>query len=84
MSATGHPATARRERLASAILAAYKRAFSPLLHVFITTQCKYLPTCSEYAFVAVVRHGWLKGSWLALCRVLRCHPFTRGGHDPAP
>jgi putative membrane protein insertion efficiency factor len=84
MSAMPHPGTSRRERAASAILAFYKRALSPLLHVFITTQCKYLPTCSEYAYVAVVRHGWLKGSWLAARRVLRCHPFTHGGHDPVP
>jgi putative membrane protein insertion efficiency factor len=76
--------TTRRERTASAILSLYKRALSPLLHVFIPSQCKYLPTCSDYAYVAIVRHGWLKGSWLALRRVLRCHPFTSGGHDPVP
>jgi putative membrane protein insertion efficiency factor len=81
---TATSSSPRRERVASAIFAAYKRALAPLLSVFITTQCKYLPTCSEYAYVAVVRHGWLKGSWLASRRVFRCHPFTRGGHDPVP
>jgi putative membrane protein insertion efficiency factor len=74
----------RRERAAATILSFYKRVLSPLLRVFITTQCKFLPTCSEYAYVAVVRHGWLRGSWLALRRVARCHPFTSGGHDPVP
>jgi putative membrane protein insertion efficiency factor len=74
----------RRERAAAAILSFYKRVLSPLLRLFITTQCKFLPTCSQYAYVAVVRHGWLRGSWLALRRVARCHPFTSGGHDPVP
>jgi hypothetical protein len=73
-----------RERLAGALLSAYKRTLSPLLHSTALTQCKYLPTCSEYAFVAVVRHGWLRGSLLALRRLGRCHPFARGGHDPVP
>jgi putative membrane protein insertion efficiency factor len=77
-------ATTRRERLASTLLAFYKRALAPLLHVVTPTQCKYLPTCSEYAYVAVVRHGWLRGTVLALRRLLRCHPFTQGGHDPVP
>jgi len=74
----------RRERLALALFTAYKRAFSPLFHVFVTSQCKYLPTCSEYAYVAIVRHGWLHGSWLAARRVASCHPWAKGGHDPVP
>jgi hypothetical protein len=73
-----------RERTAAALLAVYKRGVAPLLHVLLPAQCKYLPTCSEFAYVAVVRHGWLRGSWLAVRRVLRCHPFAAGGHDPVP
>jgi len=73
-----------RERTAAALLALYKRALAPLLHVLFPSQCKYLPTCSEYAYAAVVRHGWLRGLWLSLGRILRCHPFARGGHDPVP
>jgi putative membrane protein insertion efficiency factor len=73
-----------RERTAAALLAAYKRTLSPLLQTLSRTQCKYLPTCSEYAYVAVVRHGWVRGSWLAVRRVARCHPFAAGGHDPVP
>ncbi len=73
-----------RERAAAALLAAYKRTLSPLLHALSWTQCKYLPTCSEYAYVAVVRYGWLRGGWMAVRRVARCHPFVAGGHDPVP
>lgn len=73
-----------RERIAGGLFAFYKRGLSPALHSVALTQCKYLPTCSEYALVAVVRHGWLRGSWLAVRRVARCHPFAPGGHDPVP
>jgi putative membrane protein insertion efficiency factor len=73
-----------RERIASVLLSFYKRGLSPLLHIFMPSQCKFLPTCSEYAYVAVVRHGWLRGGGLALRRIARCHPFATGGHDPVP
>jgi uncharacterized protein len=62
----------------------YKSVLSPILHAFSPSQCLYLPTCSEYAYVALVRFGVLKGSWLALRRLARCHPFAKGGLDPVP
>lgn len=74
----------RRERIASVLLGTYRRFLSPMLHATSVSQCKYLPTCSEYAYVAVVRHGWIRGSWLALRRLSRCHPFSKGGLDPVP
>ena len=60
------------------ILRAYKWAISPLF----PPACRYVPTCSEYAMEAVERYGVLRGGWMALVRLLRCHPFVRGGYDP--
>lgn len=62
----------------------YKSLLSPILHTFSPSQCVYLPTCSEYAYVALVRFGVFRGSWLALRRLARCHPFAKGGLDPVP
>ena len=73
-----------RERLARLLFLGYKRLLSPLLHAGALTQCKHLPTCSEYAYVAIVRHGWWRGGRLSLWRVLRCNPFSPGGVDPVP
>jgi uncharacterized protein len=60
------------------LLRAYKWAISPLF----PPACRYVPTCSEYAMEAVERYGVLRGSLMALVRILRCHPFARGGYDP--
>ena len=46
--------------------------------------CRYIPTCSEYAMIAVEKYGAAKGSFLAIKRILRCHPFHKGGYDPVP
>jgi putative membrane protein insertion efficiency factor len=71
-------------RLLLALLAFYRRWLSPVVHSLGTGGCRYLPTCSEYAIVAISTHGPLRGTGLAIWRVLRCHPFTRGGLDPVP
>ena len=60
------------------LLRGYKKTISPML----PPSCRYVPTCSEYAMEAVERHGALRGSWMAVTRVLRCHPFAKGGYDP--
>jgi len=67
-------------RLALLLLRFYKRFVSPLL----PPTCRFTPTCSEYAMQAIERFGFWKGSWLALRRLLRCHPFNPGGYDPVP
>lgn len=69
----------RYARLATLqLLRAYKFAISPMLPV----ACRYVPTCSEYAMEAVERFGVLRGGWMAVRRLLRCHPFGRSGYDP--
>jgi uncharacterized protein len=61
-----------------ALLRGYKWAISP----WLPTSCRYVPTCSEYAMEAVERYGALRGTWMALVRLLRCHPLARSGFDP--
>ena len=46
--------------------------------------CIYTPTCSQYGYEAIEKHGFLKGSWLTMKRIARCHPWAAGGHDPVP
>jgi putative membrane protein insertion efficiency factor len=72
-------------RILLAILDLYRRWLSPVLHALSPGGgCKFLPTCSEYASIAIATHGPLRGMILAAWRLLRCHPFTRGGLDPVP
>jgi uncharacterized protein len=71
-------------RFLLALLAFYKRWLSPALHSLHPGGCKYLPTCSEYAAMAIATHGPVRGTALAAWRLLRCHPFARGGFDPVP
>ncbi len=58
----------------------YKRQISPML----PPGCRFYPTCSVYAMQAVEKYGALKGGYLALKRILKCHPFHPGGYDPVP
>jgi putative membrane protein insertion efficiency factor len=67
-------------RIVLALITGYRRFISPLL----PPACRFEPTCSAYAREAIELHGLGRGSWLAIRRLLRCHPFTRGGFDPVP
>ena len=58
----------------------YRICISP----FIPPRCRYVPTCSQYSIEAVKKHGVLKGGWLAIKRILRCHPWGGSGYDPVP
>ncbi|MBS1853295.1 MAG: membrane protein insertion efficiency factor YidD [Acidobacteria bacterium] len=60
------------------------RAYKLLLSPFLPPACRYVPTCSEYAAQAVELHGPWRGGLLAAGRLLRCHPFVKGGVDPVP
>ncbi len=75
-------ATARKVacHLVIALIRGYQLAIRPLL----LGSCRYVPTCSAYAIEAVQRHGPLRGMWLALRRVARCHPYGGQGYDPVP
>lgn len=60
------------------LIRAYQYGISPL----IGPRCRFTPTCSQYGIEALKQHGLLKGSWLTLKRVLKCHPLSAGGYDP--
>jgi uncharacterized protein len=60
------------------------RGYQLIISPHMPPTCRYVPSCSEYARDAIERHGALRGGWLAMRRVLRCNPLSRGGHDPVP
>lgn len=70
----------RVKRVFLFLIDVYRRYISPLK----SPRCRYIPTCSEYAMIAIERYGAMRGGWLALKRILRCHPFHEGGYDPVP
>ena len=69
---------------ASRILACAVRLYQLVLSPLMAPSCRHLPTCSDYAIEALHGHGVLRGSWLAIRRVARCHPFGTSGFDPVP
>ncbi|MFL2629104.1 MAG: membrane protein insertion efficiency factor YidD [Flavobacteriaceae bacterium] len=62
------------------IIKVYQKFISPVL----LPSCRFSPTCSQYSIEALNKHGFLKGLWLSLKRILKCHPFGGSGYDPVP
>ena len=67
-------------KLISVLIGLYRYLISP----FLGPNCRYTPTCSEYAQTAVMRFGVFKGGWIAIKRILSCHPWGKDGYDPVP
>lgn len=68
------------KRLAVFLIQLYQRTLSRLL----PPTCRFTPTCSQYAAEAIQRYGVVRGGWMGLRRICRCHPFSAGGYDPVP
>ncbi|HEY3309541.1 MAG TPA: membrane protein insertion efficiency factor YidD [Desulfuromonadaceae bacterium] len=62
------------------VIKLYQKMLSPLL----PPACRFYPSCSEYSRVSILRHGLIRGGWLSLLRLFKCHPFHPGGYDPVP
>ena len=68
------------KKLVLVLIRLYQRTLSRAL----PPSCRFTPSCSEYGYEAIFRYGVLRGGWLALKRILRCHPLNPGGYDPVP
>ncbi len=68
------------KRLILALIKWYQRAISRRL----PPACRFVPSCSDYAYEAILRYGVIRGGWMAVKRLSRCHPFNPGGYDPVP
>ncbi len=60
------------------------KIYQKLLSPFLPNSCRFYPTCSHYSVEALQKHGAIKGGWLSVKRISRCHPFHPGGYDPVP
>jgi len=74
----------KTKSMGRAVLLFAVHAYRMFLSPFLGGHCKFYPSCSHYATEAIEMHGARRGSWLALRRLLRCRPFTKGGFDPVP
>jgi uncharacterized protein len=84
VEAQGNPHAKQSVPLLRRVGALPIRLYQCTLSYFLGGHCRFTPSCSRYALEAVERHGVLKGWWLAICRLCRCHPFCDGGFDPVP
>ena len=66
--------------VARAVITLYQRTVGPM----IPSSCRFIPSCSRYAYEALGTHGFIRGSWLGIKRIGRCHPLARAGFDPVP
>lgn len=66
------------------ILMALIKAYQFLISPWLGNNCRFYPSCSCYTHEAIARHGAVKGAWLGVKRIFRCHPFRPGGYDPVP
>jgi len=68
------------KRLALGLIRLYQLTLSQVM----LSSCRFAPSCSHYTYEAIAKHGFLKGVWLGVGRLARCHPFHEGGYDPVP
>ena len=66
------------------LLAGMVRGYQLVISPVLPPSCRFMPSCSQYALEAIMRHGAVRGTWLTVRRLVRCHPFHPGGFDPVP
>jgi uncharacterized protein len=81
---TGHDGQADRPGFGARVVMIAIRGYQRVLSPLFGGRCRFHPSCSHYGYEAVAVHGALRGSWMAVKRIGRCHPWNAGGHDPVP